>query len=74
MFKVQQKISGGFRSMDEAQIFCRVRNYLSAARKQKLSASDALMHLFEGRMPPFMTVVADNNQNVLNQTSRIATQ
>lgn len=60
MFKVQQKISGCFRSMDGAQIFCRVRSYLSTARKQGLSASEALTDLFEGRMPAFMATPADN--------------
>jgi transposase len=69
MFKVQQKISGCFRSFEGAEIFCRVRRYLSTARKQNVSASEALMHLFEGRVPPFMEVAADNDQNILNQTS-----
>jgi transposase len=69
MFKVQQKISGCFRSVEGVEIFCRVRSYLSTARKQNLSASEALMHLFEGRVPPFMEVAADNDQNILNQTS-----
>jgi hypothetical protein len=69
MFKVQQKISGCFRSVEGAEIFCRVRSYLSTARKQNLSASEALMHLFEGRVPPFMEVAAGNDQSILNQTS-----
>uniref|UniRef100_UPI000371C3CE IS66 family transposase n=1 Tax=Marinobacter gelidimuriae TaxID=2739064 RepID=UPI000371C3CE len=69
MFKVQQKISGCFRSFEGAEIFCRVRSYLSTARKQNVSASKALMHLFEGRVPPFMAVGAGNDTTVLNQTS-----
>jgi transposase len=69
MFKVQQKISGCFRSFEGAEIFCRVRSYLSTARKQNVSASKALMHLFEGSVPPFMAVGAGNDTTVLNQTS-----
>lgn len=60
MLKVQQKISGCFRSMDGAQIFCRVRSYLSTARKQNLSGSEALTLLFEGRLPAFMAAPSDN--------------
>ena len=54
MTKVQQKISGCFRSMEGAKIFCRVRSYISTCRKQGVSASEALTLLFEGKMPDFI--------------------
>lgn len=53
MTKVQQKISGCFRSIDGAHIFCRVRSYLSTCRKQGFTSSHALSVLFEGKYPNF---------------------
>jgi transposase len=56
MTKVQQKISGCFRSMDGAKFFCRIRSYLSTCRKQGVTASDALRLLFQGKYPAFINV------------------
>ncbi len=53
MTKVQQKISGCFRSMEGAQIFCRVRSYISTCKKHGMMASEALRILFEGKLPDF---------------------
>ena len=54
MTKVQQKISGCFRSIEGAQIFCRVRGYLSTCRKHGVSSSQALDLLFGGKLPAFL--------------------
>ena len=54
MTKVHQKISGCFRSQDGADIFCRVRSYLSTCRKNNVSASLALTLLFDGILPDFI--------------------
>jgi len=53
MMKLQQKISGCFRSFDGARAFCRVRSYISTAIKQGISATDALSSLFQGSPPAF---------------------
>jgi len=54
MTKVQQKISGCFRSFEGATAFCRCRSYISTCRKQGVSSSQALRLLFDGKMPAFM--------------------
>ena len=57
MMKVQQKISGMFRTEDGAKAFCRIRSYISTARKNAVGAMDALTRLFNGNpfIPAFDT-------------------
>jgi len=54
MTKVQQKISGCFRSIEGAKIFCRIRSYLSTCRKQGVTSSQAFDLLFQGKLPDFV--------------------
>lgn len=51
MTKVQQKISGCFKSLDGAKSFCRVRSYLLTAQKHRITPTDALKTLFDGKLP-----------------------
>ena len=48
MLKTQQKVSGCFRSEAGAEVFARIRGYLSTLRKQGVGLLDALRALFIG--------------------------
>lgn len=48
MMKVQQKISGGFRSEEGAAYFGRIRGYLSTMRKQAQPMLTAIENVFRG--------------------------
>lgn len=50
MIKTQQKISGGFRSRGGADVFCRIRSYISTLRKQRLPLMEALRSVFSGNL------------------------
>lgn len=49
MLKLQQKIAGCFRTIEGVQTFCRVRSYLSSARKQSRDLLTALEMAIKGK-------------------------
>ena len=57
MSKLQQKISGCFRTENGAAIFCRIRGYISTLRKQGYDLLSALLSLWTDT--PFMPVPAE---------------
>ena len=52
MFKVKHKVSVCFLSSEDADQFCRIRDYISPLRKQGYSVLDGLASVFAGQ--PFM--------------------
>ena len=57
MSKLQQKISGCFRTENGANIFCRIRGYISTLRKQGYDLLPALLSLWSDT--PFLPVPAE---------------
>ncbi|WP_444930968.1 IS66 family transposase [Microbulbifer sp. SSSA002] len=54
MTKVQQKISGCFRSEEGARAFCLTRSYLLTCQKNDIAPGEALTQLFNGEWPGFL--------------------
>jgi transposase len=52
MTKIQQKISGGFRSRQGAKIFCRIRGYISTVKKNSVPVLGAIRDALLGK--PFV--------------------
>ena len=52
MIKIHQKISGTFRSLHGAAIFCRIRSDISTLKKQGLPVFEYVQKAFQGE--PFM--------------------
>lgn len=60
MIKVQQKISGLFRTICGAEKFCRIRSFISTVKKQNLNVIDSIYQIING------------NQIYLNFAQKIA--
>jgi transposase len=56
MMKVKQKVSGCFRTVEGAQLFCDIRSYIATIRKQGGDVLQALTSVFDGS--PIMPVLA----------------
>jgi hypothetical protein len=48
MMKLQQKISGTFKTTRGAEAFCRIRAYISAIRKNSLPVLEGILAALEG--------------------------
>jgi transposase len=57
MIKVQQKISGCFRSWEGARIHCRICSYISTRAKQGMTASEAVNLIFQDALPALSIVL-----------------
>lgn len=54
MTKVQQKISGCYKTLETASASCLVKSFISTCGKQGICVSTALKELFEGKLPKFL--------------------
>ena len=57
MPKAKQKISGGFRSVNGADAFARIRGYVSTVKKRGKSIFDGLVAVFNGNPLDYLYTV-----------------
>ena len=50
MTKIKQKISGTFRSSEMAQVFCRIRSFISTAIKHNKNILEAIADIYKGKV------------------------
>ncbi len=55
MIKVQQKVSGCFRSVKGAERFCVISSYISTIRKQGINLMNSIKSAFTGEKAPLST-------------------
>ena len=48
MVKVQQKVSGSWRSIEGARAYCAIRSYISTMKKHNADVLAGLRQLFDG--------------------------
>jgi len=53
MVKLKQKISGCFRTMKGAMMFCRIRSYISTIKKQKMNVWESILAAVKGNPVDF---------------------
>jgi len=58
MMKIQQKISGTFRSRYGADTLCRIRSYISTGRKNGMNVLETIKNVFDGN--PFIPSMLPN--------------
>jgi transposase len=59
MVKLHGKISGCFRTFKGAQIFCRIRSFISTCKKNEISPFVALRALFDGSLDTILNQIFD---------------
>jgi transposase len=74
MMKVQQKISGGFRTEQGAIDFCRIRSYLDSLRKNQINLFTGIADALAGKpwLPPQPSALAPAKNSCTENQEKIA--